>query len=213
MLTSLKRNFIDFPLYVISSPFKAFDDIKYQNMGKKHFAVVMLLLFVVYNICDQVFKGFIVAKYYVKTPFINIPYTAAISLLPILLFVVANWSITSITDGKGKMKEILIVVTYALYPKIILSFIGLILSNVVTIEEVAFVDFFMSFGNVAFGLYLFIGLVIIHEYTFTKSVVMVILTIFSMLIIVFVIGLLLSLSTEVYFFFYTVFKELMIRLA
>ena len=87
----------------------------------------------------------------------------------------------------------------------------MILSNLVTAEEAAFSSFFYVFGTVAFLFYLFIGLVMIHEYTFTKSLLMVLMTVMSMCIIVFVLALFITLSNEVIVFFNTVFREINMR--
>jgi len=208
----LKEDFITYPLYIISRPFKGFSDLKYENRGKLYFAITMLILMCVFNICNETYKGFVLTGYYVENKIINTPYVILMTLAPAVLFIVSNWCVTAVTNGNGTMKQILMVYAYASYPRLFLNIIGLILSNIVIAEEAAFSIFFYSFGTVAFLFYLFVGLIVIHEYSFTKALAMVVLTIGAMCIIVFVLALFIALSNEVITFFSIVFKELTMRL-
>jgi hypothetical protein len=160
---------------------------------------------------QRTYTGFSVSRYYEPDHIISVPYIMLMTLAPVLLFVAGNWSITSISDGKGTAKEIIQVYAYALYPRIILTFAGILISNFVTKEESAFATFFFIFGSVMFYFYLFIGLVVIHEYSFAKSIVMVLQTILAMLIIVFVMALFSSLVNELIQFIITIVYELRMR--
>ncbi len=209
----LKEDFITWPFYIISHPFKGFGELKYENRGKSYFAVVMLFLTCLFSICNELYKGFVISGgYYAEDKIINTPYIIFMALAPIALFVAGNWSITSITNGNGKIKDIFLVYAYASYPRLWLNVIGLIVSNIVTGSEAAFAMFFYNFGSVAFAFYLFIGLIVIHEYSLTQAVRMIVLTVAAMCIIVFVLALFLSLANEVFVFFRTIYRELTLRL-
>ena len=209
----LKEDFITWQFYLISHPFKGFGELKYENRGKPYFAVVMLFLACLFSICDELYKGFVLSGgYFAEDKIINTPYIIFMTLAPIALFVAGNWSITSITDGNGKMKDIFLVYAYASYPKLWLDVTGLIISNIVTGNEAAFATFFYTFGTVAFVFYLFVGLIVIHEYSFTQAVRMILFTVAAMCIIVFVLALFLSLANEVFVFFKTIYREITLRL-
>lgn len=210
---NIKEDFFNYPFYIISRPFKGFSDLKYEGRGKLYFAVVMMVLISLFAICDELYKGFVLSGgYYAEEKRLNTPYLIIMTLAPVALFVVANWSVTAITNGTGKMKDIFMVYAYALYPRLLLAIIGLIVSNIVAADETAFAVFFYTFGMVAFAFYLFVGLIIIHEYTFTQALLMIALTVVSMSIIVFVLALFLSLSNEVIVFFKTVYQEIALKL-
>lgn len=212
-VVNLKEDFITYPFYIISRPFKGFGDLKYESRGKPYFAVVMMVLLSLFAVCDELYKGFVLSGgYYVKDKTVNTPYLILMTLAPVALFVVGNWSVTAITNGIGKMKEIFMVYAYAAYPKLLLGIIALAVSNFVAVDEAAFALFFYSFGSVAYVFYLFIGLTVIHEYTFAKAVLMIVLTIAAMCIIVFVLALFMSLSREVFTFIQTVYKEITLKL-
>jgi hypothetical protein len=209
--SKLKDAYLRLPLYILSRPFKGFYDMKHLKRGRMHFTFVMLALLCLSAIMQETYTGFSVSRYYEPDHIISVPYVMLMTLAPVLLFVAGNWSITSISDGKGTAKEIIQVYAYALYPRIILTFAGILISNFVTKEESAFATFFFVFGLVMFYFYLFIGLVVIHEYSFSKSVVMVLQTILAMLIIVFVMALFSSLVNELIQFIITIIYELRMR--
>jgi len=162
-VNTVKETFLTFPLRILSHPFKGFDEMKFEKKGKILYAVVMLVLFGLLAMMNSAYKGFVLTGYWQESPNVNIPYVMLMTYAPIVLFVIANWSITSITDGKGKMKEIFLTYTYAMYPRFFCVLFGLILSNYVTKDEAAFATFFYVFAEVCFYFYLFIGLIIIHE--------------------------------------------------
>ncbi|AVM42558.1 YIP1 family protein [Fastidiosipila sanguinis] len=210
-LQQIKHDLIDFPLYIISSPFKGYGDIKFEGEGKTWVATVILLIFGFVQIIKEVYSGYLFNSN--KPEDINILMIFATSVLPILLLTIANWSITTLMDGTGSMKDIYMVFTYSLYLPIIFNIIQVVLSNVMSLDESAFVYFFAGFSIVAYCLYAFIGLVTVHEFGFLKSVMAVILTIAAILIILFITVLLISLMGEVFIFIRTIISEIILHLS
>ena len=200
-----------FPLYILANPFKGFDEMKYLKRGDLRFAIVVMVALGFMAIVQNAYLGFIMTGIFRQDPFVNVPFTLIMVYSPIVLFVISNWSVTTITDGKGKMREIFLVYCYAVYLSVFTTLIGVVLSNFVTLNEVGFVTFFFAFGQFVWLLYLFIGLIVVHEYSFFKSVLMVIFTIGAMLIISFVFALFFSLFSNVIFFFTTVIQEFTIN--
>lgn len=208
---AVKETMLDFPLYIISRPFKGFDEMKNLKRGDMRYVIAILIIHGLVALSSEAGMGFIITEFYEATPVVYIPYILTMAYAPIALFVIANWSVTTITDGKGSLKYILMAYAYTLFPYIICRLIGLALSNYVTLNEAAFATFFLVFATVSQYFYLFIALIIIHEYTFTKAVLTVILTIIAMLIITFVIALFISLASEVVMFALTVYQEVIAK--
>ena len=206
-LRGFKEIMLDFPLYIISRPFKGFDEMKFQGRGSMLYAGLILLIFGMVRVWEIMSTGFIYTEFFWEIPSVHVPWVLAFAYAPILLICIANWSITSITDGKGKFKEIFLVYCYALFPSIICTMIAVMLSNYVTADETAFVTFFFVFGQILMYFYLFLGLLVIHEFSFTKGVIMVFLTMLAMLIIIFVLALLVMLVSEVVGFIITLIQE------
>ena len=135
-----------------------------------------------------------------------------VTAFPVALFVTGNWSVTSLMNGKGKYLEIFMVTMYALYPYCVLRVIALILSNFLLLDEMAIVSAIKGIGVALLAFYLFIGLVVIHEYSFTQGVAVVFLTLFAILVIVFVLMLAFSLTADVWDFLCTVWREARLKM-
>lgn len=207
-MKNVKTTLLDFPLFLLTHPFKGFDEMKHLKRGDLRYSLVILILLGMVTVYGLTSTGFIVAGFFNENPNIFLPGVIVFTYAPILLFCMANWSITSITEGKGTFKQIFLTYTYALYPVVFLTAAGVAVSNVVTAHEVAFAAFFPALGQVLFYFYLFVGLIIIHEYTFTKAIVMTVLTVLAMMIIVFVLALFISLLSELVSLFFTLAYEM-----
>ncbi len=198
-----------FPWRIMGSPFKGFDEMKYEKKGNYAFAFFIFGLSALVNIMASTYNGFIINF---NNPYkLNSILLASQVLFPILLFITSNWSITTLLDGKGKYGEIFLTVMYALFPVCLLRLISILLSNVLTMEEMPISTALLSIAAVAFVLYLFIGLAVIHQYSFTKCLVSLLLTVVAMGIITFILMLIFSLGSEVVQFVVTVARELSLK--
>ena len=132
-------------------------------------------------------------------------------VVPPVVIAIANWSVTTLLDGKGKMKEIFMMICYSLFPVTIFGFINIVLSNVLTLDESKFILLIDILAWVLTGYMAFMGLVVIHEYGIAKTLWSIILTIVAMLIIAFIALLIFDLAQQIYGFIYSLFKEITIR--
>ena len=131
--------------------------------------------------------------------------------LLVILFTVGNWSVTTLMEGKGKYKEILMVTGYALFPLIIIGYPSVFLSNFLTLEEMAFYGLLMY---IAYGLtawMLFMGILNIHQYGLAKTIGSLILTVVSMSVMMFVGLLFFDLIQQFISFIASIYEELSLR--
>ena len=103
-----------------------------------------------------------------------------------MLWVLANWSLTTLMSGKGNMKDIYIATTYSLTPMVLLFVPVSLLTHVLSLEEQAYVSFFINLAFVWIALLIFFGTMITHQYAFSKSVITEVMIIVGMIIIVFI---------------------------
>lgn len=205
----LKHDFIDFPLYVMGHPFKGFDDIKLEGEGRTSVGVTILVVQAFIAVLNFVYRGFIDNR---NDPYdLNVLMILATSIAPILLFCIGNWSITTLMDGSGTIREIFLALTYSMYLSIPLNIISIILSNVLVEDEMAVATFFSTLAMAIFLLYAFIGLIVVHDFTFLRAIAAVILSFVAILIILFITLLLASLAGEVILFFRTVYREIILN--
>lgn len=198
-----------FPGYMMSNPFKAFSDIKYEGRGSVKACVFFLIMLCFTSVLQATKTGWIVN--YTSARTFNIWATIAGVLIQSLLVAVANWSVSVLTDGSGKFKEIFMVVMYAQYPYIWLTWAYIILSNVLTLDEMAFGTFCTALGIICIAFYGFIGLVSIHGFGFGKGIASVIFTAIAIVIILFIVLLIATMAGELVTFVTTVAKEIQLN--
>ena len=124
------------------------------------------------------------------------PLIVGSTILPYVVFIVGNWAVGVLLSGKGKMIHITKVVGYSLYPACWLHLAATILSNFVSEDEAALVGALFTLGMVLFFFYMFIGTIMVNQYTFTKNVATLILSVVAMLIIFFVLMLFATLLAQ-----------------
>ncbi len=179
-----KFTLFKWPAYVLSSPFKAFDDVKYYNDGSLAFSIIVIIAFGWISLIKYRYSGFLVS--FVDISYVNVPLIVGSAILPYIAFIIGNWAVGVLLSGKGKVVHIIKVVGYSLYPACWLYLAGTFLSNHVTQDEAALVNALFVFGMVLFFFYMFIGTIMVHQYTFTKNVATLLLSVVAILIICFV---------------------------
>ncbi len=195
--------------YVIFHPFDGFYEVRFRGKGNITLGAIILVLFGLLNIISYQYTGFIMND---NPQFaMNSITTFIFGIFPYILFCISNWSVTAIFEGSGKFGDIFTVVTYALFPKLILDVIVVILSNVVTAEEATILTAISAFGTIYFAFLVFAGLCVAHEYTAGTNVAMIIATFVAMIIIIFLAVLYITLIQKVVSFGYAFSAEFMKR--
>ncbi len=198
-----------FPLSILARPFKNFEAMKFEKRGSYVFAFFVLFLECMLNIGMFVYNGFLINY---NDPYnINSLFLALTVLFPVALFVVGNWCITTLMDGKGRLGEIFQVTMYAMFPMCLMQILAMILSNLLTLDEMVMVFAVQGIGALVFVVYLFVGIVVVHEYTFSRGVGSMLLTVIAMMVLVFILMLVFSLAADVVDFFTVLTKELMLK--
>ena len=180
----LKFTMFKWPGYVLSSPFKAFDDVKYYNDGSLLFSVIVIIAYGWIALIKYRYTGFMLS--FVDLENANTPMIVGSAILPYVVFILGNWAVGVLLSGKGRLKDITKVVGYSLYPACWLNLVGTILSNFVTENDAAIVGALFVLGMVLFFFYMFVGTIMVNQYSFTKNVATLLLSVVAMLLIIFV---------------------------
>lgn len=205
----MKHDYIKFPLHVILHPFDGFWDMKYEGKGKVRVAMAILALLVLTLILQKQFSGFLVNFNDPRT--LNSLDDIQFTVLPFFLFCIANWSITTLMEGEGKFKEIVMATGYALLPLILVNLPMTFVSRFMAQEETAFYFMLNSFAAIWFIYLLFVGIMTVHQYTASKAVFTMVLTVVAMGIVVFLGTLAFSLGMQMYYFVVDIYRELLFR--
>ncbi|HIW32940.1 MAG TPA: YIP1 family protein [Candidatus Paenibacillus intestinavium] len=207
----MNRDLVKYPLYLILHPFDGYWELKYERNQKQSliFAIAILFMLALTNILSSQYSGFVVHIVDPKSmnSFMEIIYV----LVPVLFFCIANWSLTTLLDGEGKFVEIFTSTCFALIPLVLINFPWIWLSNVISMEESVFYYFSSSLALIWFVFMLFIGNMTIHQFSPSKSILTILLTIVAMGFMAFLSLLFFSLIQQIISFISVIYQELALR--
>ena len=199
---------VDFSFYCALHPFKGFHELKYEHAGTVSGATALLILYIISAVVCNSLTGFLFSASQRQNPFL----TAATVCLPIGLFVLANWCITTLMEGEGKMRDIYTAVCYALMPMILGQVVLMVLSNVLTLEESS-VYTVIYYGLWIYTIFLLLaGNMLAHGFTMARTVGAAIVTAMAMAVIVFLVYLFVNLLFEVAGFLGQIYQEMVFRI-
>ncbi len=200
---------IKYLFYVIFHPFDGFWDLKYERRGRIWVSTIMIVLTIIVMTVEQSLTGFAVtgSPNYV----VDIIHQIEFILVPLVLFLVGNMSITTLMDGKGTFKQLYIASGYVLTPLVITKLPLVLFSNLLTQSEGIYVTLINVIAIIWMVMLIFAALSCTHEYTAGKTVATLILTFIAMVIICFICVLFFSLFSELVGFIYSLFQEMQFR--
>jgi len=143
---------------------------------------------------------------------VNVFEQAGSLLLPFLILCLANWSFTTLFDGKGRFSDIYVAMCYALVPYVIIQLPLVFVSHVIATDEGAFYTLLMSVSVVWSVALVFVGLMQVHDYTPGKTFIFLIATVLGAAIIIFLILVFFSLLGDLVAFFVSFYRECAVRL-
>ena len=123
-------------------------------------------------------------------------------------FAIANYAITTISEGKGSFKEIVIFLSYALVPFIIGSSVCLVLSHAINMDEGVFYRMGVYITYVWTGWQILIALKEVHQYSFKRVIWTTGLTVISLVIMVILAAILYSVFSQLFSFIAVIYQEL-----
>lgn len=196
--------------YTMFHPFDGYYELKRDHRGSMKGALIIFVLAILNYLFKQLASGYIVTG----SDWVRVSlYDGFMSVgFIILLWTVANWSLTTLMDGKGKMKDIFIATCYSLMPMILLGFPATILSNFVTANELQFIDFMNNLGLYWTIFLIFFGILTTNEYSLTKNIITSVLSLVGMGFIAFIGVLFINVLNEMWEFGSTIVSEIIYRI-
>lgn len=203
-----KRNFKEELLYgfhVIFHPFDGFWDLKHEKRGSLRAAIVFILLTIVAYFYKAVGSGYSVNQ---QTVYTTIVEQAVQVVLPLMLWAIANWCLTTLFDGEGSFKDIVIAVGYSLLPVILTLIPTTFASNFMVSSEIDVLNFITNVGLIWAGLLIFTGMMVTHDYSIGKNLVTTIGTLIGIIFIMFISVLFVTLLGKVVSFVTNIITEI-----
>ena len=180
-----KRTFgqeIAYGFHIILHPFDGFWDLKHEKRGSVRGAIFFIVLAIATFYYQAIGQG------YLLDPFSSL---ASVwgqifgVLVPLFLFVLANWCLTTLFEGEGSFKDIFVACSYSLLPIPLLVIPTTIYSNFCITTETDIIGFISAFAFIWLGLLVFFGTMVTHDYSMGKNVITVLGTIVGMVFIMF----------------------------
>jgi len=207
-----KRTFgqeILYAFHVIFHPFDGFWDMKHEKRGSLRGAFFWLALTIVTFTYQAIGKSYIFNPYGSYTSIV-VQVTGLV--VPVMLWVTANWCLTTLFDGEGSFKDIFIAVSYSLVPLTLLIIPSVIFTHFVTAGEAGMINLLVSIAWVWVAILVFSGMMITHDYSLGKNVLTSLGTIIGMAFIMFVVLLFTGLITKMVGFISSIYTEISYRL-
>jgi hypothetical protein len=201
---------LKYSLYVIVHPIDGFWDLIHEKRGSLAAANILVLFTLLTHIWKLQFTSFQFIQVHWER--VNIFMESASVLVPLFVFCVSNWGVTTLFDGKGRLSQIYMGTAYALTPYIIIQIPLIFLSNIVTVEEGTFYWFFSNFSLVWVGVLIIAAMMMIHAYSFGKTLWFMIVSAFAMLVFIFIVLLFFSMISDGIAYFISLGREILFRL-
>lgn len=199
-----------YSLYVIFHPFDGFWDLKHEKRGNLPAATILLTMVVLTYVFIRQYTGFIFNQRNLKE--LNILLEIFSVIFPFFLWTTINWSLTTLMEGKGSFKDIVIASAYALTPIILINIPLTIVSNFLLLEEGAFYYFFFIVSIGWAVSLLILGTMVTHDYDMPKTILVTILIIIGIGIALFIGLVFIDMFNQFLGFIADIYAELTFRL-
>jgi hypothetical protein len=208
MVTVLKQ--LKYAFTLRFHPFDGFWDLKHEKRGSLTAALIIVGLLCVQQIFKTQFTGFIYNPEYDGVS-LNVLKEIAIVLGTFLLWCVANWSLTTLMNGEGSFKDIVMASAYAMAPFFIIGFPLIFLSNIMSedYESFYYLLLYISIGWSA--LLMVSSVLVIHQYTLGKTILTTVLIVVAMAVIIFLLLLFFNLISQMVGFITGLYWEISLR--
>lgn len=107
--------------------------------------------------------------------------------------------------------EIFITTCFALLPIVLINFPWIWISNFISAQESSFYYFFKNFAILWSGLLMYVGIMTVHQFSPSKTIGTILLTLLAMAFMAFLTLLFFSLVQQMIAFVSTIYQEIVLR--
>lgn len=194
----------------IKQPADSFYYIKKDLRGSLKFAMLIYLWVVVVRILSLYLTGFVFNPNTVLA-YIWVENEVVYTVLLLFLWNAANYLVSTISDGEGRVRDVIIGSAYSLFPYALFALPIALISNVLTLNEIFIYTFSLNLMWLWTGIMLFIMVKEIHNYSFSETVRNVLVTLFTMALFVLTGYILFVLFNQLFDFVSAILQEVRLR--
>jgi hypothetical protein len=211
-VSGTKRTFKEelyYTFHVMFHPFDGFWDLKHEKRGSMRASLVFIVITIIAMFYSSVGSGYITNP---RGEYSTILMQILVVMVPVLLFVIANWCLTTLFDGEGSFRDIFIALGYALPPIAITMIPTTLASNFVVADETGILSLITTIGFIWAGFLIFFGMMVTHDYTVGKNIGITAFTIVGMALIMFLAVLFTSLVIDMVSYVTGIISEVTYRM-
>lgn len=186
-------------------PFESFNDVKYKQMGSLKIAFILTFLFYLSGSAATIWSDFRYTSY--DSASYNTLFQIVRTIGLVAVWSLANWGISTLQNGKGRLKEVFIVTAYSVFPIILYNLISIPLTHIVASSESTLISGLHILALIFSAIILTVGLMIIHDYSFPRFLITAFISLLFIILIIFVVFMIGILLTQFWSFFAEVILE------
>jgi tetratricopeptide (TPR) repeat protein len=194
----------------IKQPADSFYYIKKDLRGSLGFAFLIYAWVVVVRVLSLYITGFIFNPY-ASLSQLRVENEILYTVLAIFLWNAANYLVSTISDGEGRVRDVVIGTAYSLFPYALFILPIAALSNVLSMNEIFIYSFSQNIILFWMGMMLIIMVKEIHNYSGSETVRNVLITIFTIALFVLTGYILYVLFNQLFEFVSALLQELRLR--
>ncbi len=204
------RDTLRYSLYVITHPIDGFWDLTHEKRGSMGAANIIVILTLLTRVWKLQFTSFQFNE--TNWQEVNIFMEFASVLLPLAIFCICNWGVTTLFNGKGTMGNIYMGTAYALTPYPLIQIPLIIFSRLITVDEGTFYQVFSTISLAWSAGLIVVAMMMIHAYTLKKTLLFMLVSVFAMLVFIFIFMLFFSMISDGFAYFVSLAREIIFRL-
>lgn len=200
-----------FMKHMIRHPIDAGYDLKHGKHGSVFAATVLYFLALVVWLVDQLYAARLFGSDLFVYKWQNPLVITSLVVVPVVLFVIGNYLISSIHDGEGTFKNVYIAVAYAFSAYILFTPLLTLLTHFLTLNE-AFIHTLLKLVVVGYTLVLiFVATKETHDYSLNGTTKNLLLTVFFMVLVILAMAIMYMIWNELIGFITSLVEEVRYR--
>lgn len=204
------KDSLKFGFYCITHPIDGFWDLTHEKRGTMAAANTILFATVFIRIISLKYTSFIFND--INWEEVNILLYVATIIFPLALWVVGNWALTTLSDGKGRLNQVYMATCYGMLPYPIVQLFLMLFSNIVTVDEAGFYTTVGTITLVYCAILIVCAMGQIHEYRAGKNIMFTIFSLFAILVEIFILLLFFSMISQGVAYIVSLVKEMLFRI-
>ncbi|MCL2355887.1 MAG: YIP1 family protein [Defluviitaleaceae bacterium] len=199
-----------FSLYTMRRPLDGFWDLVHEKRGSMAAAHTIVILSILVQTVYVTQSNF----WWIDIPMeaFSSVYLVLNMVLPLLLFSLANWCLTTLFDGKGRISDIYMAYAYAMVPQTLIRIAIVPMTFILTADEVMIPIMLFQIGEVWFVILILCAMKQIHDYTFGKALLTTLVSLVAIGVMVFIFLMFFAVVSDGIAYFYSLGQELMFRI-